>query len=167
VVEGSGWDYPSGSETITICGDDDRGLEPALETAYGASYTRTSGRHVDPIRLLIWTLTALLALCVVVLALTAWGKRSSANQTTVSAATYPLDTVFGDQGTNAADPTGPNGTETACTDETLDAQTGSWTCVIWSPDPAGFPISSAPYDGGPCTERRVDESAGRWVCVQS
>lgn len=171
MIEGSGWDHPGGSEAITVCGvDDDRVLVPALPPAqvYGASYTDTEGRQVDPVRIAIWGVTSMLALCVVFLALAAWGRNAAATQNTVvSAAIYPLHVVFGDRGTNTASPYGTDGSETACTDETVDAQTGAWTCVQWSPDTTGLPISAAsPYTGGACTRETVDQSAGRWVCTQ-
>ena len=168
MVEGSGWDYPSGSEVVTICGEDDRGFVPALEPAFGpASYTNAGARHVDPVRIAIWVVMGMLAICVGFLALEAWGRSSVASQP-ISGATYPLNTVFGDRGTNTAAPNGPGGSNSACTDETIDPQTGSWSCTVWSVDTAGFPISAATSPAGAaCTEQRVDESAGRWVCVSS
>lgn len=172
MVEGSGWDHPGGSEAITICGeDDDRALVPALPPApvYGGSYTDAEGRQVDPVRIAIWGVTAMLALCVVFLALAAWNRSQTANQNTVvSGASYPLHIVFGDRGTDTASPYGAGGSETACTAEAVDAQTGSWTCTQWSADTLGLPISAAsPYAGGACTQQTVDQSAGRWVCTQT
>lgn len=169
MAQDGGWGYPSGSEVVTICGeDDDRAPVPALGPALGASYTRGTGRHVDPVRVLIWTLTGLLALCVVVLALAGWRHTAAQSQSTASSASYPLQVVFGDRGTNTADPYAPNGFQSACTDETYDASSGSWSCAAWAADTLGYPIeAAAPYDGGPCAERQVDQSAGRWVCLQS
>lgn len=172
MVEGSGWDHPGGSEAITICGvNDDRDLVPALPppAVYGRSYTDAEGRQVDPVRIAIWGVTSMLALCVLFLALAAWNSNAAASQNTiVSGAIYPLRTVFGDRGTNTASPYGPGGSETACTQETVDAQSGSWVCVQWSADTTGLPISAATaYTGGPCTEQTVDQSAGRWVCTQT
>lgn len=169
MAQDSDWGYPSGSEVVTICGeDDDRALAPALGPPLGASLTRGAGRNIDPIRVLVWTLTALLALCVALLALAGWRQTAAQTQQTSSSASYPLQIVFGDRGTNAAAPYAANGSESACTDETYDAQSGAWSCAGWSSDTVGLPIEAAtPYDGGPCAERRVDQSAGRWVCVQS
>lgn len=172
MVEGNGWDHPGAFEAITICGEvDDRVLVPALPPAavYGASYTDADGRQVDPIRIAIWGVTSMLALCVVFLALAAWNSNASANQNTVvSGAIYPLHAVFGDRGTNTAAPYGPGGSETACTNETVDAQTGAWTCTQWSADTIGLPITAAaPFTGGQCTQQTVDQSAGRWVCTQT
>lgn len=160
-VTQDGWDYPSGSEVVTICGEDeDRAPAPALGPALGASYTRGAGRHIDPIRVLVWTLTAALAVCVAGFALTGWGRTAAQTQTNVSnSTTYPLSIVFGDQGTN--------GSGSVCTDETVDSQSGGWSCTGWSTNAGGLPVEQAAPQDGSCTERRVDQSAGRWVCVQS
>lgn len=158
MAEGSDWDYPSGSDVITI-GDehDDRDLLPPMGPALGASYTRASGRHVDPIRLLIWTLTGLLLLCVAALMLAGWSRTAHQSQSTAATtASYPLNIVFGDQSASGGG---------VCTDETL--QSGTWNCTGWATGTAGLPTEQALPQEGSCTERRVDESAGRWVCVQS
>lgn len=157
MAEGSGWDYPGASDVITIGEeDDDRDLLPPMGPALGASYTRGSGRHIDPTRLAIWTLAGLLVLCVGVLVLAGWRKTAEQNQSTGSTNPYPLNVVFGDQSMS-------NGN--VCTDETL--QSGSWSCTTWATNTAGLPTEQAVPQDGSCSERRVDQSAGRWVCVQS
>ena len=156
----SGWDYPSGSEVVTICGDDDdRAPLPALGPALGASYTRGAGRHIDPVRLLIWALTGALVVCVGGFSLVTWAHaRTAQTQTTASSTTYPLQVAFGDPGTSS---------NSVCTDETLDSQSGSWSCTGWSAVPAGLSVQQPAQQDGACTERRVDETSGRWVCVPS
>ena len=157
MADGSGdWGYPSGSDVITISGDDDRDLLPPMGPALGASYTRGSGRHIDPTRLAIWTLTGLLVLCVGVLILAGW-SRTEQNQRAASTNPYPLNVVFGD----------PSAGGGVCTDETLDAQSGSWSCSVWATNTNGLPTEQATPAEGSCSERRVDQSSGRWVCVQA
>ncbi len=118
-------------------------------------------------RVLVWTLTGLLALCVFSLTLAAWSRTAKASESTVSGAAYPLRVVFGDPGTNMAASDGPNGSETVCTDETFDARSAAWSCAGWAVDSGGLPIASAAPQDGSCGERHVDQSAGRWVCVSS
>ena len=157
MAEGSDWEYPSGSDVITISGDD-RDLLPPMGPALGASYTRGSGRHIDPTRLAIWTLTVLLVLCVGVLVLAGWSRTARENQSTASSNPYPLNVVFGDPSSSGS---------SVCTDESLDAASGSWSCTGWATNTAGLPTEQATPSDGSCSERRVDQSAGRWVCVQA
>lgn len=155
----SGWDYPSGSEEVTICLDDDRPPLPALGPALGGSYTRGAGRHIDPVRVLVWALTGVLVVLVVGFMLVRWQHaRAAQTQTTASNTSYPLQVAFGDPGTSSS---------SVCTDETLDPQSGSWSCTAWSAVPAGLSIQQPAQQDGSCTERRVDQTAGRWVCVQN
>ena len=157
MAEGSDWEYPSGSDVITIGGeDDDRDLLPPMGPALGASYTRGSGRHIDPTRLAIWTLTGLLVLCVGVLVLAGWRRTAEQTQSTGSTNPYPLNVVFGDQSTGGAG---------VCVDETL--QSGGWSCTSWATNTGALATEQALPQEGQCSERRVDQSAGRWVCVQS
>lgn len=157
MAEGSDWEYPSGSDVITISGgDDDRDLLPPMGPALGASYTRGAGRHIDPTRFAIWTLTGLLVLCVGVLVLAGWSRTEQDQRG--GSTTYPLNVVFGDPSNDGAG---------VCTDETLDAQSGSWSCSGWATNTNGLPTEQATPAEGSCSERRVDQSAGRWVCVQA
>ena len=124
--------------------------------ALGASYTRGAGRHIDPVRVLVWVLMGALVVCVVGFVLARWKHEQTAQtQTASSSTTFPLQVVFGDQAAN--------GSQSVCTDETLQA--GSWSCTTWATNTAGLPTEQAAAQDGSCTERRVDESAGRWVCV--
>lgn len=169
VTEDSGWEIPGGSEVVTICGDDDdRALLPAAGPVLGGSLTATSGAHIDPVRVLLWTLTGALVLCVVVLMLARWRESQAQNQITAPDSTsYPMQIVFGDRGTNVGSPYGPNGIQSACTDETYDSGSGSWNCVDWSIDRSGLPIAAAAQPDVACTaEQRVDQATGHWVCVQ-
>lgn len=158
----SDWALPGESETVTICGEEDDALEPVDWTALGTSYGPPKRRRFDPVRVLAWGLTLLVAVVVIGIAKVDWGR--SGPQAPSAQAAYPLQIVFGDQGTNAAAPYGPNGSESVCTDEVSDGS-GGWKCTTWSPDSTGLPISQAvPYDG-PCGEIRVDQASGKWTCV--
>ena len=164
-LQDSDWAAPGGSPVVTICGEEDEALAPVDWTALGTSYGPAKQRRLDVVRLLVWGMTALVAVVVIGTAWAGWG-RSDAQDSTVQQV-YPLQIVFGDRGTNAATPYGANGSESVCTDKVYDGGSGDWQCTSWSVDSGGLPISAAvPYDG-PCGEMRVDQSSGKWACVSA
>ena len=155
------WATLSESETVTICGDGDDSLEPVDWS--GGSFGPPKRRRFDLLRILIWSLTAVIAVILLGTAKAGWGRSNPSGQANQVA--YPLGVVFGNRGTNTTTPYGPGGSESICTDEAYDSSSGDWQCKTWNIDSVGLPISTAvPYDGQ-CAEMQADQSTGKWTCV--
>jgi hypothetical protein len=80
--------------------------------------------------------------------------------------------VYGERGTNAADPYDPGGRQTTCTEEQFDAASNRWDCLDWwilvGADGHGHlsTLPPKPYGGSKrCETMEVDQKSASWRCI--